>query len=146
MARSRQAELLPVPYFHVVFTLPGPIAEIAYQNKAVVYDLLLKIAAETLITIAADPKHLGARTLARCNAKIIGVCNMTARHDHRAEKQLHGSQVARFLIYLRRRRDLADTVVSVREPRRLPVVLSPEEVARLLAASPNGAQPAFDFQ
>jgi hypothetical protein len=50
-----------VPYFHVVFTLPGPIAEIAYQNKAVVYDLLLKIAAETLITIAADPKHLGAR-------------------------------------------------------------------------------------
>jgi hypothetical protein len=58
---DRQAELLPVPYFHVVFTLPGPIADIAYQNKAVVYDLLLKIAAETLITIAADPKHLGAR-------------------------------------------------------------------------------------
>ena len=58
---DRQAELLPVPYFHVVFTLPGPIAEIAYHNKAVVYDLLLKIAAETLITIAADPKHLGAR-------------------------------------------------------------------------------------
>jgi hypothetical protein len=44
-----------VPYFHVVFTLPGPIADIAYQNKAVVYDLLLKAAAETLITIAADP-------------------------------------------------------------------------------------------
>src|ERR1700675_4378852 len=58
---DRQAELLPVPYFHVVFTLPGPIADIAYQNKAVVYDLLLKTAAETLITIAADPKHLGAR-------------------------------------------------------------------------------------
>jgi hypothetical protein len=58
---DRQAELLPVPYFHVVFTLPGPIADIAYQNKAVVYDLLLKVAAETLITIAADPKHLGAR-------------------------------------------------------------------------------------
>jgi hypothetical protein len=50
-----------VPYFHVVFTLPGPVADIAYQNKAVVYDLLLKVAAETLITIAADPKHLGAR-------------------------------------------------------------------------------------
>jgi len=50
-----------VPYFHVVFTLPRPIADIAYQNKAVVYDLLLKTAAETLITIAADPKHLGAR-------------------------------------------------------------------------------------
>src|SRR5207245_1330548 len=45
----------------VVFTLPRPIADIAYQNKAVVYDLLLKTAAETLITIAADPKHLGAR-------------------------------------------------------------------------------------
>ena len=58
---DRQAELLPVPYFHIVFTLPGPIADIAYQNKAVVYDLLLKTAAETLITIAADPKHLGAR-------------------------------------------------------------------------------------
>jgi hypothetical protein len=58
---DRRAELLPVPYFHVVFTLPGPIADIAYQNKAVVYDLLLKTAAETLIIIAADPKHLGAR-------------------------------------------------------------------------------------
>jgi len=58
---DRQAELLPVPYFHVVFTLPEPIADIAYQNKAVVYDLLLKTAAETLMTIAADPKHLGAR-------------------------------------------------------------------------------------
>lgn len=58
---DRQAELLPVPYFHLVFTLPGPIADIAYHNKAVVYGLLLKVAAETLITIAADPKHLGAR-------------------------------------------------------------------------------------
>ena len=52
---DRRAELLPVPYFHVVFTLPGPIADIAYHNKSVVYDLLLKTAAETLITIAADP-------------------------------------------------------------------------------------------
>jgi len=58
---DRQAELLPVPYFHIVFTLPGPVADIAYHNKAVVYDLLLRTAAETLITIAADPKHLGAR-------------------------------------------------------------------------------------
>jgi hypothetical protein len=58
---DRQAELLPVPYFHVVFTLPRPIADIAYHNNAVVYDLLLKTAADTLITIAADPKHLGAR-------------------------------------------------------------------------------------
>jgi len=50
-----------VPYYHVVFTLPASIADIAYQNKAVIYDLLFKAAAETLITIAADPKHLGAR-------------------------------------------------------------------------------------
>jgi hypothetical protein len=58
---DRQAELLPVPYFHVVFTLPAAVADIAYQNKAVIYDILFKAAAETLITIAADPKHLGAR-------------------------------------------------------------------------------------
>ncbi|MCH7795615.1 MAG: IS91 family transposase [Proteobacteria bacterium] len=58
---ARQAELLPTPYFHVVFTLPAPIADIAYQNKAAVYDILFKAVAETLITIAADPKHLGAR-------------------------------------------------------------------------------------
>ena len=50
-----------MPYFHVVFTQPRPVADIAYQNKVVVYDLLLKVAAETLITIAADPEHLGAR-------------------------------------------------------------------------------------
>jgi Putative transposase/Transposase zinc-binding domain len=58
---DREAELLPVPYHHVVFTLPGPIADIAYQNKAVLYDLLFKVSAETMLTIAADPKHLGAR-------------------------------------------------------------------------------------
>ncbi len=58
---ERAAELLPVPYFHVVFTLPAAIADIAYQNKAVIYDLLFKVSAETLITIAADPRHLGAR-------------------------------------------------------------------------------------
>src|SRR6266851_4157108 len=58
---EREAELLPVPYFHVVFTLPARIADIAYQNKAVIYNLLFKASAETLITIAADPKHLGAR-------------------------------------------------------------------------------------
>ena len=57
---ARQAELLPVPYFHVVFTLPATIGAIAYQNKARVYGLLFKAAAETLTTIAADPKHLGA--------------------------------------------------------------------------------------
>jgi hypothetical protein len=58
---DREAELLPVPYFHVVFTLPAAIARIAWQNKALVYDLLFKASAETLLTIAADPKHLGAR-------------------------------------------------------------------------------------
>ena len=58
---EREAELLPVPYFHVVFTLPARIADIAYQNKAVIYDLLFKASSETLLTIAADPKHLGAR-------------------------------------------------------------------------------------
>jgi hypothetical protein len=58
---ERQAELLPVPYFHVVFTLPATIADIAYQNKAIIYGLLFKAAAEALIIIAADPKHLGAR-------------------------------------------------------------------------------------
>jgi hypothetical protein len=58
---EREAELLPVPYFHVVFSLPAQIADIAYQNKAVIYDLLFKASSETMLTIAADPKHLGAR-------------------------------------------------------------------------------------
>jgi Putative transposase/Transposase zinc-binding domain len=58
---ERQAELLPVPYFHVVFTLPAAIADIAYQNKAVIYDLLFKASSETVLAIAADSKHLGAR-------------------------------------------------------------------------------------
>lgn len=57
---QRQTELLDCPYFHVVFTLPQEIAAIAYQNKAVVYNLLFAATAETLRTIAADPKHLGA--------------------------------------------------------------------------------------
>jgi hypothetical protein len=67
-ARARQrrngwpseAELLPVPYFHVVFSLPVRIADIAYQNKALIYDLLFKASSEATLTIAADPKHLGA--------------------------------------------------------------------------------------
>jgi hypothetical protein len=57
---ARQADLLPVEYYHVVFTLPAPIADIAYQNKAALYGLLFDISAETLLRIAADPKHLGA--------------------------------------------------------------------------------------
>jgi hypothetical protein len=58
---EREAELLPVPYFHVVFSLPGRIADIAYQNKSAIYDLLFKASSETMLTIAADPKRLGAR-------------------------------------------------------------------------------------
>jgi hypothetical protein len=58
---ARQEDLLPVEYYHVVFTLPAPISEIAYYNKAVMYGLLFDMAAETLRTIAADPKHLGAQ-------------------------------------------------------------------------------------
>ena len=61
---ARQADLFPVEYYHVVFTLPAPIADIAYQNKSVVYGLLFDTAAEVLQTIAADPKHLGARIAA----------------------------------------------------------------------------------
>ena len=58
---ARQADLLPVEYYHVVFTLPAPISGIAYYNKAVIYRILFEVAAETLSTIAADPKHLGAQ-------------------------------------------------------------------------------------
>jgi Putative transposase/Transposase zinc-binding domain len=58
---ERQAELLPVPYFHVVYTLPARIAGIAYQNKAAIYGILFKASAETMLRIAADPKRLGAR-------------------------------------------------------------------------------------
>ena len=58
---ARQADLLPVEYYHVVFTLPAPISDIAYYNKAVIYGLLFDVAAETLRTIAADRKHLGAQ-------------------------------------------------------------------------------------
>jgi Transposase zinc-binding domain/Putative transposase len=58
---DREAELLPVPYFHVVYTLPSELRDIAYQNKRVIYNLLMKAAAETTLTIASDPKRLGAR-------------------------------------------------------------------------------------
>jgi hypothetical protein len=57
---ARRAELLPVSYFHVVFTLPAPVGAIAFQNKATVYAILFRAAAETLRVIAADPHHLGA--------------------------------------------------------------------------------------
>jgi hypothetical protein len=58
---ARQADLLPVEYYHLVFTLPAPISDLAYSNQSVIYNLLFKAAAATLQTIAADPKHLGAR-------------------------------------------------------------------------------------
>jgi hypothetical protein len=58
---ARQADLLPVGYFHVVFSLPAEVADIALQNKAAVYDLLFRAASETMLSIAADPRHLGAR-------------------------------------------------------------------------------------
>jgi hypothetical protein len=58
---AREAELLPVGYFHLVFTVPARIADIAYQNKRALYDLLMRASAETTLTIAADPKHLGAK-------------------------------------------------------------------------------------
>jgi hypothetical protein len=58
---DREAELLPVGYFHVVYTLPAQLRDIAYQNKRAIYHLLMKAAADTMLTIAADPKHLGAR-------------------------------------------------------------------------------------
>ena len=58
---DREADLLPVPYFHVVFTLPAEIGDIAYTNKAVIYDLLFKASSETMLRIAADSKHLGAK-------------------------------------------------------------------------------------
>jgi len=64
---ARQAELLNVPHYHVVFTLPGEIADIAYQNKRVIYNLLFKAASETLLTIAADKNIWGRRSASpRC--------------------------------------------------------------------------------
>src|SRR6202023_1525523 len=58
---EREAELLPVPYFHVVVSLPADIRDIAYQNKAIVSDLLMKVSGDVMLTIAADPDHLGAK-------------------------------------------------------------------------------------
>jgi hypothetical protein len=68
---ARQADLLPVEYYHVVFSLPAPISAIAYTNKEIMYGLLFGIAAETLRTIAADPKHLGANHLYMRRLKLV---------------------------------------------------------------------------
>ena len=89
---ARQADLLPVEYYHVVFTLPAPIAAIAYTNKAVIYDLLFAVAAETLRTIAADPKHLGADGGCDARATHLGLgadpSSPCARHRTR-RRSLH---------------------------------------------------------
>ena len=79
---EREAELLPVPYFHVVFTLPAAIGDIAYQNKRVIYDLLFKASAETMLTIAADPKHLGARIAITSVLHTWGSAMMHHPHVH----------------------------------------------------------------
>ena len=79
---EREAELLPVPYFHVVFSLPHLIADIAYQNKAVVYDLLFKVSADVMLTIAADPKHLGAKIAITSVLHTWGSAMMHHPHVH----------------------------------------------------------------
>lgn len=68
---AHRAELLPVDYFHVVFTLPAAIAEVALQNKALLYDMLFRTSAETMREIAADPKHLVPRS-AFCRCCTLG--------------------------------------------------------------------------
>jgi len=86
VAAERDAELLPVPYFRVVFSLPAQIADIAYHNKAVIYDILFKASAETMITIAADPKHLGAciGVLSVLHTWVLGTHPPSARPHDRA--------------------------------------------------------------
>ena len=79
---EREAELLPVPYFHVVFSLPAEIGDIAYQNKAVVYDLLMKVSADVMLTIAADPDHLGARIAITSVLHTWGSAMMHHPHVH----------------------------------------------------------------
>src|SRR4051795_809695 len=74
---ARQAELLPVPYYHVVFTLPAPAAEIAFQNKRTVYAILFRAAADAMRDIAADPKHLGAEIGA---VTLLHTWGQTLRH------------------------------------------------------------------
>ncbi|MGH1412930.1 MAG: IS91 family transposase [Pelagimonas sp.] len=80
--QARMEDLLPVEYFHVVFTLPAQIVDIAYQNKAAVYGLLFKASAQTLLTIAADPKHLGAKIGATSVLHTWGSAMMHHPHVH----------------------------------------------------------------
>ena len=88
---ARQAELLEVPYFHVVFTLPPRIGAVAYQNKAVIYDLLFKASSETLLMIAADPKRLGAKIGFTSVLHTWGKCNDASpprAHDRARRRNL----------------------------------------------------------
>ena len=90
---AREAELLPIPYFHVVFTLPSAVGDIAYQNKAVIYDLLFKASSETMLTIAADPEaprsphrhHVGIAQLGLGNDP-----SSACAHDRAGRWALHG--------------------------------------------------------
>jgi len=79
---EREAELLPVPYFHVVYTLPAPIADLAYHNKAMIYDILFRASAEATVTIAADPKRLGARIGITCVLHTWGSAMIHHPHVH----------------------------------------------------------------
>ena len=98
---DREAELLPVGYFHLVFTLLKPIADIAYQNKRVIFDLLFKASAEAVPTIAADPKHLGAKvgftSVLRSAISCLGACptpdvqNVLTNALYRRPTNLHES-------------------------------------------------------
>jgi Transposase zinc-binding domain/Putative transposase len=88
---EREAELLPVPYFHVVFTLPARIASIAYQNKALVYDLLFEASSEAVLTIATDPEHLGARIGITA---VLNTCGSTMTHHPHVHMIVPGGGIA----------------------------------------------------
>jgi hypothetical protein len=85
---ARQADLLPVDDYHLVFTLPAPISDLAYSNKSVIYTILFKAAAKTLQTIAADPKHLGARLGITLVLHTWGSAMTHHPHVHGAEPEL----------------------------------------------------------
>ena len=110
---TRETELLPVGYFHVVFTLPAQIAEIAFQNKALVYDLLFRAAAETLLTIAADPRHLGARigVTAVLHSWGSAMTHHPHVHMHRPGRRLVARRLA--LDFLSARLSVADALPPV---------------------------------
>ncbi len=128
---AREADLLPAPYYHVVFTLPAAIADMAYQNKAVIYDLLFKASAESLTTIAADPRHLGARVGITSVLHTWG--SALAHHPHVHIIVAGGgiSPDGKSSISCR-----SDFFLQVRVLSRLFRLLFPE---RLLAAEPNGS-------